>query len=205
MVWTKDEVKNEPMVFSASYEFAYEHGGDITRLYLEMLEMNDSVDLSALVIDTRVHMLKPGWFPSIPGWHCDAIPRNEDRIVDLDHPHIPNIKHHLALVDCGTGSLTKFLVDEPEGLPKVADEGENLWGTHSKLIREALERDELTSYEVDNEFLYHFPAMKYHTSVPATGHGWRFFFRASENTLTRGPFNEIRNQVQVYLPLDIGW
>lgn len=49
-------------------------------------------------------------------------------------------------------------------------------------------------------------AEDYHRAIPATGSGWRFFLRASVNTLTRGPLNEIRNQVQVYLPSEhLGW
>jgi len=44
------------------------------------------------------------------------------------------------------------------------------------------------------------------TGPSHSGHGWRYFFRASVNTKTRGPLNEIRKQVQVYLPdADMGW
>ncbi len=45
--------------------------------------MNVRDDLSQMlydhhwVIDTRVNMLMPGQYPSIPGWHCDDVPRGE--------------------------------------------------------------------------------------------------------------------------------
>lgn len=59
---------------------------------------------------------------------------------------------------------------------------------------------------VESGKLYEFDARDYHRAIPATGSGWRFFLRASVNTLTKGPLNEIRNQVQVYLPSEhLGW
>ncbi|KQV29025.1 hypothetical protein ASE23_11930 [Rhizobium sp. Root73] len=54
--------------------------------------------------------------------------------------------------------------------------------------------------------VFKFSPRDYHRAIPATGDGWRFFFRASVNTLTKGPLNEIRQQVQAYLPSqDLGW
>ncbi len=201
-LYSKDDIKNEPMVFSASAAFAYRMGGQITQHIIESIE-EEGAELpdENLVIDTRVHMLKPGWFPSIPGWHCDAIPRNRKKIPDLNHPAVDSIKHYLCILDFETNSLTEFLHEQPKGLPETV-EGENLWGVHSRLIKER----GLLSYQVKNGGIYQFGAREYHNTTPATGHGFRLFFRASENTLTRGPLNEARRQVQTYLPYeDLGW
>lgn len=199
-------IKDERMVFSASPDFAYENGGFLTAWCLDACEeagmpFNDG----NVVVDTRVHMLKPGWFPSIPGWHCDGVPRSLDKQVDLSHPQRDKIVHYLCVVDADTLSLTEFLPDQflPD-LPALPHEGENLWGTHSKLIKENLVGGEVVTVESDH--LYKFSAYDYHNTVPAKGHGWRFFFRASVNTQTKGPYNEIRQQVQTYLPYeDLGW
>lgn len=41
--------------------------------------------------DVKVHMLMPGQWPCIPGWHCDFVPRDEDKtlrpdLIDDDAP-----------------------------------------------------------------------------------------------------------------------
>lgn len=211
-------LKDEPMLFSASPQFALQEGGPLTLEAVTFLLSSGeiSLDYSNVVIDTRVHMLKPGWIPAIGGWHCDAIPRGDDGQPVLDHPAIPRIRHYLMVVDCGTGSMTEFLrpgTAAPKFLPKVASPGKNLWGEHSELINAVIEGAPRFGLDrshyvetADSGVIYGFDATDYHRAIPATGHGWRFFFRASVNTLTKGPLNEIRRQVQVYLPHeDSGW
>ena len=55
-------IKNEPMFFSSDLHYAYSKGGPITRSFIEALP--DAWEHA--VFDSRVHMLMPGWFPSIP-------------------------------------------------------------------------------------------------------------------------------------------
>lgn len=212
-----DQIKDEPMLFSADPIFAHAHGGSLTRYVLNALTTRGKINPGEhVVIDTRVHMLKPGWIPAIGGWHCDAIPRGDDGQPVLDHPAIDGIRHYLCVIDCGTGALTEFIRHNTladKFLPKVASPGKNLWGEHSELINEVLAGAK--DFGLDREFyvttvkngqIYEFGPRDYHRAIPATGDGWRFFFRASVNTLTRGPLNEIRQQVQVYLPHeDLGW
>lgn len=200
-------LKNEKMVFSANPEFAYNKGGFMTKWCLEACEEAGMPWDDSVVIDTRVHMLKPGWWPSIPGWHCDAVPRDEDKQLLLNHELRDNIDHYLVVVDAGTGSMTEYLTDQVGLiLPDEPDEGENLWATHSKLIKQLIDGGEYSTRQVESEVLYKFSAYDYHNATPATDHGWRFFFRASVNTQTKGPYNEVRNQVQVYVPSEnFGW
>lgn len=204
------KLKDEPMVFSADIEFAYRYGGELTGLTLDRLLSGGHLRTNEnVVIDTRVHMLKPGWNPAIGGWHCDAIPRGADGQPDFDHPAIPDIRHYFTVIDMGSGSLTEF-VDPPEEflatLPRKAPEGENLWGNHSRAIQDFIDGHAWETMTVESCGLYQFETSDYHTSRPATGHGWRFFLRASVNTVTKGPLNEIRKQVQVYMPDEhLGW
>src|ERR1700749_4013133 len=76
-------LKNEPMFFNSDLNFAYEAGGPATRSFIDALP--DGWKAEPAVIDTRVHMLMPGWFPAIPGFHHDDVPR----------PAIP-VGHHFG-------------------------------------------------------------------------------------------------------------
>lgn len=205
---SEKDISEETMVFSATPQFAFDNGDEITRNVLSKLaEVDPSISFdeeqSDWVIDTRVHMLKPGWFPAIPGWHCDAVPLGDNGQPMMDHPAVSDIKHYLFILDFNTGSLTEFLEHSHfyyERMPRQAD-NQNLWGLHSKLI----EPLDLLKKSVLSGHLYKFDAMTYHNTAPATGHGWRYFFRASYKTLSTAR-NQIRKQTQVYLPYeDLGW
>lgn len=60
-----DQIKNEPMFFNCSLEFAYNNGGPITRSFI--MNLPDDWNTDQVVFDSRVHMLMPGWYPAIPG------------------------------------------------------------------------------------------------------------------------------------------
>lgn len=204
-------IKDETMLFSADPEFAFAKGGPITRKAIEFLISNLGMPDDNVVIDTRVHMLKPGWNPAIPGWHCDAVPRGADGQPDFSDPSLDDIEHYLLVIDADdqpTGAMTEFVdLKSPVRFP-APDAGENVWGVHSRIINELLDAEarHLEVLTLESGRLYRFTAHDYHRSVPATGSGWRYFLRASVNTKTRGPFNEIRQQVQVYMPdADLGW
>jgi hypothetical protein len=68
------EIKKEPMFFNSDFDYAYLNGGKITRSFLDNLPDGWRIDV---VFDSRIHMLMPGWYPSIPGWHHDDVPRPE--------------------------------------------------------------------------------------------------------------------------------
>lgn len=109
-------VKNEPMFFNASPIFAYENGGPITKAFLELTGMLDK----PCVIDTRVHMLMKGWYPCIPGWHHDDVPRT----TSTGQPNYKTpeyfAKHILGLVN-GDICPTQFALGECE-MPEVEEE-----------------------------------------------------------------------------------
>lgn len=196
-------IKDEPMLYSASPRFAVDYGGSITREII--FNLGNRLPPKHTVIDTRVHMLKPGWSPSIPGWHCDAIPRDENKQLNFEDPCIPFIRHYLVVIDSGTASLTEFVRFKNPVDWRQPEPGENVWGARSRQIEEMPETEK-EIVTVESGAFYEFDCSDYHRSTLATGHGWRFFFRASVNTRTRGPFNEIRKQVQVYIPDEhLGW
>jgi hypothetical protein len=194
-----DIIKAEPMLYSADPSFARENGGPITQQLLDQLVYDP--DDGHVVIDTRVHMLKPGWYPAIPGWHLDAIERGADGQPDLQAPRVK--EHRLFIADAGTGSTTEVLHRPLKGMPQKAAPGETLWGTTDRWLRETW--DPVFTTRLKSGMLYHMGAGDYHRAVPATGHGWRFFFRATIG-YPRAPHNELRRQVNVYMPaINGGW
>src|ERR1700683_4319537 len=83
-----DVVKNEPMFFNADIDFAWEDGGKIPTAFFEALPADWRK--CNPVIDSRVHMLKPGWFAAIPGFHHDDVPRT----TLTGQPNYANPEYH---------------------------------------------------------------------------------------------------------------
>lgn len=199
--FTETEIKNEPMLFSADYAFSIISGGPITRAFLQRVPDNIKND-PTFILDTRVHMLMPGWYPCIPGWHLDDIPRTRpDGQPDHQNPAY-RAEHLMCLI--GDASVTSFLsaridLEEPglnEGITY------HLWDEE---INRRLQNNPEFEVSAPTECLIYFNSEALHRGNPATKNGWRWFARASWST-QRKPYNEIRRQVQVYLPVvNQGW
>lgn len=202
-------IQNEAMLFGADAQFADKQGGPLTDLALLALE-DIGVDRKDLLIDTRSHMLKPGWFPAIPGWHCDEVPRGKDGQPDIDLiPEDPKDRpnHYLIILDAGTCAMTHFLFDPWEEGKKLiqygvvkhqnsSDTGSTVWGQCDKLIRREAFPEKIEP--ALSGHLYEFDQFDFHTATSAKLDGWRWFFRATTKS-KRPVANEIRRQVQVYL------
>lgn len=192
-------VKNEPMLFSASKDFARKNGGPITRAFLDTGMVPDGS-----VIDSRVHMLMPGWYPCIPGWHLDDIPRTrEDGQPDHSHPAYRS-SNIMAIV--GDASVTEFIEGELDLTDIGLREGA-VYGQWNARINQMLSQPNCTLAvrQVAPGKVIQFGFGAFHRGVPATKPGWRFFIRANYNT-AREAKNEIRRQTQVYLPVpEAGW
>lgn len=68
-----EEIKSVPMLFRATTKFARNLNNNILNMFLDSL--SEEFKTNELSIDCRVHMLMPGWFPCIPGYHHDFVPR----------------------------------------------------------------------------------------------------------------------------------
>jgi hypothetical protein len=199
--FTEEEIKNEPMIFSGDAEFCRKHGGPITKDFLARLPL---AGYSKVIIDSRVHMLMPGWYPCIPGWHLDDIPRTRAD-GQPDHEH-PAYKSFNIMSIIGDASVTEFI----EGKLALKDIGFGEGAVYGKWNAEINRRLGSANCDISvrrvvptNIISFRFGA--FHRGVPAVKNGWRFFIRANYNT-ARKPMNEIRKQVQVYLPTpEVGW
>lgn len=198
--FTVDQVKNEPMLFNCSFEAARELGGPITRAFLSAIIADG--EEAPVVVDSRVHMLMPGWFPAIPGWHHDDVPRTgPDNQPNYDSPAYHS-RHCMALVNADVAP-TEFIIGH-QTLPKPDGDGPVYKHWHD-LTEEQVAAKLVETYRAMDRELIYFDWQSMHRAVPAVTSGWRWFARASWQT-DRRPTNEVRRQVQVYLPnLTEGW
>lgn len=193
-----DVVKNEPMFFNCNFEFAYKHGGEITRNFL--LDLPNDWVYTNPVIDTRVHMLMKGWWPCIPGYHHDDVPRS----TATGQPNYKNpeyfSEHLIGLVNaeiCPTRIVNHVLsLSEPDENIRQYEQ----WHKELEIINP-------NTYDAESGKYIQFDCNSFHTGTQAVGNGWRWFARLSRNTDRQKTItNEIRRQVQVYMENPIaGW
>jgi len=216
--FSQEEIKKETMLFSADYDFARKNGDGLTNLFLDNIP--DEWKNSKLIIDSRVHMLMPGWYPCIPGWHHDDVPRY-GRFGQPNYENPDYYSEHLLMVVNAEVAPTEFLVGNAIEVPQVEDD-QTVYEVWSKHLNERLKYDtEWDAYlhKVEDSIIYRFDWQTFHRGTAAVKNGWRFFIRASrfwkdsEMTIAddsrfqrRTGKNEIRRQVQVYMEdIEKGW
>lgn len=207
--YTTNEVKNEPMLFNNDLDGAIKNGGMITRDFLCHLP-HDWWN-APLVIDSRVHMLMPGWYPCIPGWHHDDVPRLRSDGQPEYEAITPRSEHILFLVNSHLAP-TEFALGSAEF--EVPPIGRVIYEDWHKEVNLAIAAKELVVQSVKNQVLTKFNDRTWHRGVAAVDNGWRFFVRASRywdadgNVIARGNerTNEVRKQVQIYMSAEnAGW
>lgn len=205
-----EAIKNEPMFFNCDAEYALKHGGPITKQFLQALP-SQILD-KPLVFDSRSHMLMPGWFPAIPGFHHDDVPRPEIPVgqhfvtagqPDYDNPRYRS-EHIMGLVN-GDICPTEFALGQCT-MPSVA-KGDLIYRRWHEEVERLLGEMKLASWHAPDRTLVYFDCDAFHQGTKAVSNGWRWFGRISWNTeRTSKVTNEIRAQAQVYLEFPMeGW
>lgn len=202
--FSQDIIKNEPMLFNCDREAASTLGGPITRAFLDNLPGDWSK--SEVVIDSRVHMLMPGWYPAIPGFHGDDVPRNNDQFGQPNYTNPEyNSTHLMGLVN-GEICPTEFALGSIElELPPPEEIIYKHW--HPQIDAACEPGGTMVRYSAQSGQYIQFDANSFHQATPAKAAGWRWFIRVSRDTTrTSRCTNELRRQVQVYLenPMQ-GW
>lgn len=205
-----EQIKDEPMFFNSDLIFAYNRGGPITRAFIDALPADwqkcDSV------FDSRVHMLMPGWYPAIPGYHHDDVPRPDIPVgqhfitagqPDYDSPRYHS-KHIMGLVNAHV-CPTHFALGDCL-MPHIPD-GELIYRKWHTEVERLIAAGVLDKLEAPDRTLIEFDWQTFHTGSKALGNGWRWFGRLSRNTdRTAKVTNEIRRNAQVYLEFPMeGW
>jgi hypothetical protein len=197
-------VKNEVMFFGASIDFVNRTtGAPITQALLESaLSVLGFENTEHVVVDTRVHMLMPGWYPCIPGWHHDDVARTRAD-GQPNYAEQPYYSRHVLFVLNSEIAPTEFAVGAHD-LPDVPL-GQKVYQTWHPLVEQQLQSGVLRRVSVQDSEMVGFNWQTMHRGVAAVSGGWRYFFRASVRMPRHR--NEIRRQVQVYVPGNIneGW
>ncbi len=193
-------IKNEPMFFNSSVEYAYKKGGPITKGFLDSLpsEWEDGV------FDSRVHMLMKGWYPAIPGYHHDDVPRSrKDGQPNYENPEYHS-EHICGLVN-GAICPTQFAVGRA-AMPEVP-EGQIIYKTWHQHVVKQIEIGALKVVECPSIHLIYFDCHTFHQGRAAIAGGFRWFGRISRHTArTKKITNEIRVNANVYLEFPMeGW
>lgn len=202
-------IEAEPMFYRADAAFARANGGNI------MHEFLDSIDLEhGWVIDSRTHMLMPGWLPAIPGWHHDDVPRTKPdgqpaylscegewaQEQDIQALHVMVV---IDAVDAPTGSMTEFVCgDLPVCHPYDFQPERAVYAKWNDAINATGSGDR---WVVTSNQIVEFNSTSMHRAMPATSTGWRHFIRATTHASYPAE-NKIRRNANVYLPApEEGW
>lgn len=203
--FTQDVIKNEPMLFNCDLEFSLANGGPITKYAINQLNRFHDTHIliknKQLVIDSRVHMLMKGWYPCIPGWHHDDVPRNTNN----GQPNYENPAYrskHLMMLINGEICPTEFALGKCNLSVPTKGIIYEKWNSDVDCL---IDNGLLSVRKVESNAWYSFDDRSFHRGTAAIANGWRYFIRISYDT-GRKPTNEIRRQVQVYLDnINQGW
>lgn len=180
-------LKEEPTFYQSSIDFVREHGGPITQKFLDALPLKENV-----LIDIRKHKLSAGYYPAIPGYHLDWLPR-KNKGQDTDISSIPDYEHVILIL--AETSLTEY-VDESIIIPNIPET--KVFEYCNDFIKASGAR----TWHVQNGDMVYFTSHDWHRASPAEGNEWRFFIRASKLDKARyKPVNQITTQSQVYIPI----
>ena len=195
-----DTMEQEQGMYSATPEFAMDHGGSLTRSILALVPDWYYAEAATLGlypnIDVRIHRLYPGDIPAYPGWHCDG----EWRETYFSQPDLNRIKVHkhltltLSTHELGV-SNTQFL---DQAFTATVDDACDvaLWGQVHEQVEQMPSK---ALYDTTDGQLVCFDAWSLHRAMPARIRGWRLFFRMSMwHRPNLGEGGKLTKQEQVY-------
>ena len=195
----------------ASLEDAVRYGGPITRAALDAMTFHG--DRKYIVVDTRISMLLPGSYPSIPGWHTDGVPRGDD--LDPGGKGLPNIeaqvngeisepRYHL-LAGGANDAMPRFVVEKASF--DVPNLDADLYACLSRSVADKIPFG-LRTLDVRPWDVWEFDWWSIHSATAATQRGWRYLIRVTEtdHITPRVKLDDfIRSHAQIYMPMEFGW
>lgn len=213
---SQDAIENTFNLRQVSLEDAARYGGRITREALGA--MNFHGDRKYIVVDTKVHFLLPGMYPSIPGWHTDGVPRGESLRPDgkgapqvwaMERTDISQPRYHLLVTGASNNCQTVFL-DGPIELNTVdlvRGGTQDLYANMTRMVNEAVKNGQGT-FSPDEGVVVEWDWWTVHTAQKAGTSGWRYLIRVTETDYIKprtSPSDFIRTQNNVYSPIEYGW
>lgn len=213
VIWQPDtlDIKNTFSLWNASYEDAIRYGGDITRNALQAMNLRH--DRKNIIVDTKVHMLMPGWSPAIPGWHTDGAPRDASKnpqgkgVPDTFAQEEDGRYNRYHILVTGQGCLTQY-INRSMSVSIPDQPSYEVYSIMSKEIQKRVKEDPSIVSSFDSCTVYEFDWWNIHTGIIATKSEWRYLIRVCESDYyePRKDLREvIRMQSQIYSPTDFGW
>lgn len=207
----QSEVKNTFGLWNASYDDAVRYGGEVTRAALQAMNLRH--DRKNIIVDTKVHMLMPGWSPAIPGWHADGAPRSPNKDPNgLDPPDTfaqegdeRYNRYHILVT--GFGCLTQY-INCPMYVPLPSEPAYDVYSIMSKYVQKKVDENPAIVSSFASCVAYEFDWWNIHTGIIASRKEWRYLIRVCESDYyePRTDLREvIRMQSQIYSPSDFGW
>lgn len=190
----------ERSLFSCSEEAVNIQGGPLATIALKHIQnayIRDiynakQAGLSAIV-DVRVQRLMPGMFPSIPGWHCDAVPRDLYKgqpCFAAINPAAFHVTLTLSTDPVGV-SNTEYVMDPIK--PKLYSP-DNIY----RQLHEEVDRISPVVQRVNDGVFTKFTPKTIHRATETHRRGWRMFMRFS--MYHKPPIeNGVPGQQQVYI------
>ncbi|QUU29306.1 hypothetical protein SSEA_SKINNY_127 [Mycobacterium phage Skinny] len=205
-------IEATPNLRRASLSNAILYGGPLLRILLAQAPITGTH--KNVFVDTKVSMLMPGWWPAIPGWHTDGVPRYREvaggRVLDLaGKPSLPMqvTSHHdgyrpiYHTIHVGNDCATEFL-DGLLRMPIDHDEDEQMYAEMTRKVNECTTLRKLRAQEGR---WHSWDWWNIHQATQATERGWRLLIRVTESDQAPDPHDFIRPQNQVYVPKEFGW
>ena len=213
-----DLIKATPALWQADLDTAIRYGGDLTRDALSA--MNIRGDRKHVIVDTKVHMLMPGFMPAIPGWHTDGVPRGVEKnpagkgapdMMAQEEMDGRRPRFHLMVAgpaDCPT----RFCIEKGLELEVPEEPDARLYAMISEQMLDLTSGQRLyggvKTFEATPGTVYEWDWWQLHTAIRSRSHGWRFLIRVTESdhhVPQRKIAHVIRTQQQVYVPDTFGW
>lgn len=205
-----DEViKNTLALWNCDLDTAVKYGGPLTRAALG--GMNLRGDRKNIIVDTKTHMLMPGFYPGIPGWHTDGVPRGPERnpaakadpdIFAQEEMEAEAPRYHLLV----TGTICPTMFATTPNMKLEVPDGPD--ASLYKVITERMQENTFDYMVTEPSTVYEWDWWQLHTAQAATAHGWRFLIRVTETNHFEPQTDLskiIRTQQQVYVPEAFGW
>lgn len=216
--WEVDEdaIPHAHGLLNASLDDALRYGGQTVQEALSGLRLVGN--RNEVVVDVKVHMLKRGMNPAIPGWHTDGVPRGDAEQGDMSAsgPEAPDLSRqedqaspHYHLFYAGCDAPTVFLENRNVVLPDhVCRPGRDLYANISKHMAANEAKSNLVRTELPANEWWTWDWWELHTGQPARQDGWRILIRVTESDWVEPEANlhkVIRTQQQAYISGNFGW
>lgn len=207
---SNDDIKSTFGLWAASLDDAVKYGGEITREAIKCFDLK--FDRKYIIVDTKIHMLIPGFSPAILGWHTDGAPRDKNKSpIGLGPPNLSDQEderfNHYHLMVTGQGCLTKF-INTPIELELPDQPSYDVYKEISKSVEKKVKENSEIVSVVPSCTAVEFDWWDIHSGVIATKKEWRFFIRVTETDYLE-PEKDLRKiirmQHQVYCPENFAW